>query len=165
MAQKTQTDESPPPQKERKPKPPNNARPISSDEAERYESRQTFNRYAENRSKKSPRNFQCRDQLWETYAATSGGRPEHWSNAFLVPMGETGNRFLLPNEHGELIIANLSPKGYEELSRAKVIEPTNTDPGRPVVWSYPAFANRCVVMRNDKEIVCVSMRADSSAAR
>ena len=29
--------------------------------------------------------------------------------------------------------------------------------GRPIVWSHPAFANRRVYARNDKEIVCVSL--------
>jgi hypothetical protein len=27
------------------------------------------------------------------------------------------------------------------------------------VWSHPAFADRCALMRNDKEIVCVSLAA------
>jgi hypothetical protein len=26
-----------------------------------------------------------------------------------------------------------------------------------VVWSHPAFAGKCVFVRNDKEIICVSM--------
>ena len=30
--------------------------------------------------------------------------------------------------------------------------------GRDVVWSHPAFADRCVFARNDKEIVCVSLQ-------
>jgi hypothetical protein len=52
----------------------------------------------------------------------------------------------------------LSPKGYEELSRAHIIDPTNKDArGRLVVWVHPAFANRCVFVRNDKEIVCVDL--------
>ena len=28
-----------------------------------------------------------------------------------------------------------------------------------VVWSHPAFANRSVYARNDKEIICVSLAA------
>ena len=36
----------------------------------------------------------------------------------------------------------------------------NRDPGRPVVWSHPAFANKSVYARNDQEIVCVSLNAD-----
>jgi len=58
---------------------------------------------------------------------------------------------------GDLIIAVLSPKGYREPSRAKIIAPTQGNNGRDVVWWHPAFASRCVFARNDKEIVCVSM--------
>ena len=32
--------------------------------------------------------------------------------------------------------------------------------GRKVVWSHPAFANRSVYVRNDHEIVCVSLAAN-----
>ncbi|GIW82213.1 MAG: hypothetical protein KatS3mg105_4020 [Gemmatales bacterium] len=70
------------------------------------------------------------------------------------------NRFFLFNEHGELIIAELTPKGYKELSRAKILQPTDTMPGRPVIWSHPAFANRAAFARNDKEIVCVELGAE-----
>jgi hypothetical protein len=31
--------------------------------------------------------------------------------------------------------------------------------GRPVVWSHPAFADKCLFARNDKELVCVSLAA------
>ncbi|MHC1766786.1 MAG: phosphatidylserine/phosphatidylglycerophosphate/cardiolipin synthase family protein [Verrucomicrobiia bacterium] len=57
----------------------------------------------------------------------------------------------------------LSAEKYDELSRAHLLDPVNRDPGRPVVWSHPAFANKCVYARNDKEIVCVSLAAPSSA--
>ena len=92
-------------------------------------------------------------RLWETFEATTG-KSVRWGNAFLV---EQGDRFILFNELGDLIIAKLSPKGYEEISRANILAPTNTMAGRKVVWSHPAFANRSVYARNDKEIVCVSM--------
>ena len=74
--------------------------------------------------------------------------------AFVV---KNGDRFFLFNEKGELLIAKLSPKGYEELSRSKILEPTFVYGGRDVVWSHPAFANRCVYARNDKELVCASL--------
>jgi hypothetical protein len=32
-----------------------------------------------------------------------------------------------------------------------------------VVWSHPAFANRCVFARNNQEIVCVSLAQTGSA--
>jgi outer membrane protein assembly factor BamB len=94
------------------------------------------------------------ERLWETFAATTGDKEARWANAFLI---KNGDRFFLPNEKGELIIARLTPKGYEEISRAKLLEPTNTAAGRDVVWSHPAFANRCIYARNDKELVCASL--------
>jgi outer membrane protein assembly factor BamB len=98
-------------------------------------------------------------RIWSTRQPT-GGEEVRWANAFLVPQGD---RFILFNEHGDLIIARLSPKGYEEVSRANILTPTNTmagPPGRRVIWSHPAFADRCVFARNDREIVCVSMAAE-----
>ncbi len=92
-------------------------------------------------------------RVWETRKPTGDGR---WWNAFIIPQGD---RYFIANEQGELITAKLSPKGYEETSRAKLIEPTNKVQRRMVVWSHPAFANRRVYARNDKEIVCVDLAA------
>ncbi|MBI1842334.1 MAG: PQQ-like beta-propeller repeat protein [Verrucomicrobia bacterium] len=93
------------------------------------------------------------DRLWETYEPTSG-KSERWGHAFVV---KNGSRWFLFSERGDLIIAKLSPGKYEEVSRSPLLEPTNRDPGRPVVWSHPAFANRSIYARNDREIVCVSL--------
>ena len=93
------------------------------------------------------------ERVWETFAAT-GGKETRWANAFLI---KNGDRFFLPNEKGDLIIAKLTSKGYEEISRAHLLEPTNTAAGREVVWSHPAFANRCIYARNDVEILCASL--------
>ena len=94
------------------------------------------------------------ERLWETFAATTGGPPVRWANAFII---KHEKHFFLANELGDLIIANLTPKGYEEISRAKLLKPTTTDPRRAVVWSHPAFANQCVFMRNDEDIVCAEL--------
>ena len=91
------------------------------------------------------------NRIWETLAATGEAR---WSTAFLVRHEE---KFLLFNEHGDLIMARLSRKGYEELSRTHLIEPSSKVGGRIVVWSHPAFAHRSVFVRNDREIVCVDL--------
>jgi hypothetical protein len=91
--------------------------------------------------------------VWETYDATGRGR--YW-NAFLVPNPDV-HRVLLANEQGELIIARLSPAGYQEISRARLIQPTSEVMRRKLVWSHPAFANRCVYARNDEEIISVSL--------
>jgi outer membrane protein assembly factor BamB len=98
------------------------------------------------------------DQLWETYAAV-GGKKADCGTAFLVPQGD---RFVLFNDSGDLILANLTPKGYEEIDRARIVEPVETSRGRQVVWAHPAFAGRCVFARNNKEIVCVSLAASGA---
>ena len=94
------------------------------------------------------------ERLWET-AQPFNDKPNNAGTAFIV---KNGDRFFLFTELGDLIIAKLSPKGYEEVSRAKILEPTTTAFGRSVVWSHPAFADGCMFARNDKEIVCVSLR-------
>jgi outer membrane protein assembly factor BamB len=97
--------------------------------------------------------------VWETYAAT-GGKRALFANAFLVPQGD---RFFLWNDGGDLIIARLTPKGYDEIGRANLLEPTLTTRGRTVVWSHPAFAGRCMYARNDKELICVSLAAAATS--
>jgi outer membrane protein assembly factor BamB len=96
-------------------------------------------------------------QLWETYAATDGKKAD-CASAFVIPQGE---RCIIANDQGYLILAELSPKGYKEIDRARILEPIHHAYGRTVVWSHPAFARRCVFARNDKEIICVSLAADS----
>jgi outer membrane protein assembly factor BamB len=91
--------------------------------------------------------------LWETPKPASE-RPNGNETAFIV---RHGDRFWLFNDSGELVIARMTAKGYEEIDRARVIEPTNKAFNRPVVWSMPAFANRHAYIRNDKEIICVDL--------
>lgn len=98
-------------------------------------------------------------RVWETRAATGEGR---WWNAFLIP---NGDRVFLHNEQGELIIARLSPKGYEELSRATLIEPTRPVARRMTIWSHPAFAMQSVFARNDQEIVRVNLSAKEAVSK
>jgi outer membrane protein assembly factor BamB len=95
-------------------------------------------------------------RLWETYQATGHGR---WWNAFLIPHED---RYFIANEQGDLIIADLSPQGYKEISRAKLIEPTRQVFRRMTIWSFPAFAMKSVFARNDREIVRVSLAADGA---
>lgn len=97
-------------------------------------------------------------RLWQTTEPVSGASPAPSGTAFLV---KHNGRFFIFNEMGELIIARLTPKEYQEISRAKVIEPTNVSFGnRKVVWTHPAFAGKCAFIRNDKEIVCLSLAAE-----
>lgn len=93
------------------------------------------------------------NRIWETLKATGRGR---WWNAFIVPHKD---RYFIHNEQGDLIIANLSAAGYEEVSRAKLVEPTRPVRRRMTIWSHPAFAMKSVFARNDKEIVRVDLSA------
>jgi outer membrane protein assembly factor BamB len=97
------------------------------------------------------------ERLWETSEPVSGKKALPSGTAFLV---KNGDRFFIFNEEGELVIATLTPKGYDEIDRCKLLEPTNTVNGRDVLWSHPAFANKCIFARNDKEIICASLAAE-----
>lgn len=100
------------------------------------------------------------ERLWQTTVPTLGKVPRgRYGTAFLV---KHKDRFFLFSESGDLILASLSPKGYEERGRFHVLEPTSTAFGRPVVWSHPAFAERCCFARNDKELVCVDLAVEPS---
>jgi hypothetical protein len=60
------------------------------------------------------------------------------------------------------MIARLSPKGYEEIARTKLIKPTATAGiGRremkAVNWTHPAYADRTLYTRNDEELIAVSL--------
>lgn len=96
------------------------------------------------------------DRKWSTFQATSG-QSARWGNAFIVKQGA---RYFLFNEQGDLVIARLTPQKYEEISRAHLLEPTGPAQRRDVVWVHPAFANRCMYVRNDKEIIAVSLAAE-----
>jgi outer membrane protein assembly factor BamB len=99
------------------------------------------------------------ERVWQTFDPTlgPGARRGRYGTAFLVKQQD---RFFLFSETGDLILANLSPDGYEELDRAHILEPTNHTFGRPVVWSHPAFAEKSMFVRNDKELVRVNLAKD-----
>jgi outer membrane protein assembly factor BamB len=93
------------------------------------------------------------ERVWGTFEPNKQQKLNS-GDIFLV---KNGDRFFAFTEHGDLIIAKLSPQGYEEISRTHVLDPTSKAWNRPVLWSHPAFANRSIYLRNDKEIVCVSL--------
>ena len=82
-------------------------------------------------------------------------KERRWVDQWGRPLGA-----VMFNERGELIIAKLSRDGYKEIDRTKVIEPTGRTAGRDVVFCAPAFANKCMYVRNDKELICVSLAAE-----
>jgi len=102
--------------------------------------------------------FRCLEQetgkrVWESFEPSGEAR---WSNVFLTP---NKGRWFLFNEKGDLIIAKLSPEGYQEIDRAHIIEPNGSDiKQRPIVWTHPAYANGNCYVRNDSEIICVSLK-------
>lgn len=73
---------------------------------------------------------------------------------------KNGKRFFIFGENGDLVIAKLSPEKYDEVSRTKLLDPVGVGLGRKVVWSHPAYAEKCVFARNDREIVCASLAAE-----
>ena len=96
-------------------------------------------------------------RVWETEALI--GDRASWATAFFV---RHGDRYFINTDGGDLVIATLSPEGYEEISRAHLITPTSPYVRRraqgPVVnWSHPAYANRHIIARNDEEIVRISL--------
>jgi outer membrane protein assembly factor BamB len=98
------------------------------------------------------------DVLWETYDATSGDEFSNWSTAFLVPAPTPDKTFAF-NEHGDMILARLTPTGFSELGRTNLLKPSNMDAGRPVLWCHPALANGTVYWRNDREVVAFDATA------
>jgi len=98
------------------------------------------------------------ERIWETQAATVERR--RWVSGFMV---RNGDRVLINNDRGELILARLSPEGYEEVSRTMLITPTSPPGNRRelvnVSWVHPGYANKHIYMRNDEEIISVSMDA------
>ena len=98
--------------------------------------------------------FKTGKRLWQTLEPTTGDRPQNSGTAFLT---KNGDRYFLFNEKGELVIAELSKTGYKEISRSPLLEPTGEAFGRKVVWSHPAYADKSIFARNDKEIVRVSL--------
>ena len=95
--------------------------------------------------------FATGDRVWEDLSAV---KKDRWANIHFV---QNGNKTWMFNEQGELIISELSPSGFKEISRAKIIEPTKEQLPRGVTWSHPAFANKHVFIRNDRELVCIDL--------
>lgn len=90
-------------------------------------------------------------RLWDTNGPLPGD-PKGPDTAFIV---RNGDRFFLLAETGELVIGKMTPKGDEEVSRAKLLDQTGAAFGRKVVWCAPA--DKKAYIRNDKEIVCIDL--------
>lgn len=96
------------------------------------------------------------NEIWRTRQATS----ERFGMAHVV---SNGDRTFLLNQQGHLILARLTPEGYYEAGRMPLVEPTaGYRPAGAVCWAHPAFANKHVFARNDRELVCVSLAVESA---
>lgn len=93
-------------------------------------------------------------QLWETNQVT---RQKSGTSA-CMHMTVNGRLAFIYNEVGELILSSLSPQAYEEISRTTLLQPTYAFGGKKLTWAAPSFANRCVYARNEREIVCASLK-------
>lgn len=93
-------------------------------------------------------------RLWESTEVV-GTKAVGSETAFIV---KNGDRFFFFTEMGDLVIGKLSKDGYEEIDRAKgLVEQTQTAFGRKVVWCMPAFADKKMFVRNDKELACFDL--------
>jgi outer membrane protein assembly factor BamB len=95
------------------------------------------------------------DRVWESLELLP---KERWG---VIHMVRNHDKVWMFTEKGELAITSVSPAGLQVLSRAKLIEPTKDQHPRGVVWTHPAFANRCIYIRNDQELVCASLAAEA----
>ena len=91
------------------------------------------------------------ERVWESLEAVPKAR---WSTIHFVRNGSDSDQVWMFNERGEILLAKLSPSGFEELSRHKILEPTlgQLRQRKGVCWSHPAFAGQSIVVRNDKEM-------------
>jgi outer membrane protein assembly factor BamB len=92
-------------------------------------------------------------ELWMTDKVTE---MVNGTSAHITPQGDA---VLIYTDKGDLIRAQLTSSGYNEISRTHLIEPTYPYAGRKVTWSPPAYANCHVFARNDRELICASLAA------
>lgn len=115
----------------------------------------------------SPRSggvFVCLDaatghELWQTNSVTELAR------GACVHVTPNGKSLFLFSDRGDLFSVELTPKGYHELSRTHLIDPTSPLFEKEFAWAAPSFANRSVYLRNDRELRCYSLAAKSRAFR
>ena len=101
------------------------------------------------------------ERVWESQAVTK--ERARWASGVMV---RNGDRLIINNDRGELIIVQPSPDGYHEVSRTHLIKPTSEPQNRRelvyVNWMYPAYAHRHIYARNDEEIICASLATDGT---
>jgi hypothetical protein len=66
-------------------------------------------------------------------------------------------------DRGDLILSRLTAAGYQEISHAHLLDPTAEYGTQKMAWVPPAYSGQRVFARNDKELVCASLAAVSTA--
>ncbi len=94
------------------------------------------------------------DRIWEDLSLVPRDR---WANVHLVMQGEKVWGF---NETGELLLGKFTPEGYQDLGRARVIDPVKISPHprNGVTWAHPAFSGDRIYLRNDRKLVCIRVK-------
>jgi outer membrane protein assembly factor BamB len=94
-------------------------------------------------------------ELWQTNTVTALRR------GACVHLTPNGSSVFLFTDQGDLVRAQLTPAGYTELSRTHLIDPTSPLFENKFAWAAPAFANRNIYVRNDRELRCYSLAGRS----
>ncbi len=100
-------------------------------------------------------NARTGDRVWETNSVV-GGELGLFASAFLIPHDDD---VFIWNDQGELILGRLTPSGFQEISRQKLLETKENTRGRNRLWCHPAFANKRIYVQNGEELLCVSLAA------
>ena len=95
-------------------------------------------------------------EMWQTNAVTN------LRQGACVHLTPNGSSLFLFTDQGDLVRAQLAPAGYRELGRIHLIEPTSPLFENKFAWAAPAFANRNIFVRNDRELRCYSLAGNSN---
>ena len=98
-------------------------------------------------------------EVWQTNTVTN---LRQGACVHLIP---NGSLLFLFTDQGDLVRAELTPVGYQELGRVHLIEPTSPLFENKFAWAAPAFANRNIFVRNDRELRCYSLAGRSGRTR
>ena len=90
-------------------------------------------------------------EVWQTNVVTN------LRQGACVHLITNGSSLFLFTDQGDLVRAQLTPAGYQELGRAHLIEPTSPLFENKFAWAAPSFANRNIFVRNDRELRCYSL--------
>lgn len=97
--------------------------------------------------------------VWKEETVTAPGKGAS------VHITQTPEAALLFNDRGELIRVQLTPEGYREESRVRLLEPTSPFGGRNFAWAPPSFAHGCIFARNDRELICARLSDEAEPPR